>query len=203
MKRLFTLFATLFVFGAVVAQPTTDVQSNYQIGDIATINGVQGIVFQTSPNVKIVSMVETSLKWCTEYWRDVDYMERINTTLEAIMTTDAKDKDNGLVNMSIIKSKTNWQSKFPAFKWCSDLGEGWYLPAVNELKALYVQADIINQVLKSNKMGRLDADGCGVWSSTEFDRGLSAYFVEFEDGGFGYGVTCYDSLSVRAVFALD
>ena len=203
MKRLFTLFATLFVFVAVVAQPATDVQSNYQIGDIVTINGVQGIVFQTSPNVKIVSMVETSLKWCILYWEDIDPIVLLDTTLEAIMATDAKDKDNGLVNMSIIKSKTNWQSKFPAFKWCSELGEGWYLPAVNELKALYIQADIINQVLKANKMGRLDADGCGVWSSTEFEYGLYAYFVEFEDGGWGYDITCDNSLSVRAVFALD
>ena len=131
MKRLFTLFATLFVFVAVVAQPATDVQSNYQIGDIVTINGVQGIVFQTSPNVKIVSMVETSLKWCILYWEDIDPIVLLDTTLEAIMATDAKDKDNGLVNMSIIKkgikaaAKISWygyQFKEQIFVYPENLG---------------------------------------------------------------------------------
>ena len=30
------------------------------------------------------------------------------------------------------EGKVRWED-YPAFKWCRDLGEGWYLPAINEV----------------------------------------------------------------------
>ena len=115
-----------------------------------TINEVKGIVFQTSPTVKIVSTDEVVLKWG-----------------EHGTTTNATDKDNGKTNMAKIKSIPDWQSKYPAFKWCADLGDGWYLPSINELKAIYSQKDRINQTLTTNKMKELGSASTLFCSSSE------------------------------------
>lgn len=44
-------------------------------------------------------------------------------------------------NTDVIKQLTDWESRYPAFKWCDDLNRngvsGWYLPSINELKELY------------------------------------------------------------------
>ncbi len=49
----------------------------------------------------------------------------------------ANDPDNGLYNMNKALASSSDLSSFPAFKWCADRGEGWYLPAANELEKLY------------------------------------------------------------------
>lgn len=51
--------------------------------------------------------------------------------------TGATDKSDGMKNMEavaayIAANGLSWDD-FPAFKWCRDLGEGWYLPSVDEM----------------------------------------------------------------------
>ena len=167
---------------------------SYNIGDLVTINGVQGIVFQTSPVVKIVSVKETTATW-GEYG----------------VATNARDKDNGKANMDKIKSIPGWQTKYPAFKWCADLGDGWYLPTINELKAIYTQRYAVNKTLSINKMNRLGTKheyDC-FWSSSEERRSNKAYYIYFtglstqEYYVSSYHYDKYDDLNVRAVYVLD
>ena len=160
---------------------TTSASATYNIGDLVTINGVQGIVFQTSPVVKIVSVKETTAKWSTDN-----------------VTTNASDKDNGKANMDKIKAISGWQTKYPAFKWCADLGSGWYLPALNELKAIYAQQDKINRTLSANNMNRLGSKFKWFWPSSE----LTDYYgfsINFSDGCHD-GTQKESSLAVRAVY---
>ncbi len=148
-----TVNATLAKYTPPTPKPAPPAPSgSYKIGDIVTVNGVKGVVFQISPQVKIVSVKETTATW-GEYG----------------VKTGATDSDNGKANMAKIKSISGWQSKYPAFKWCSDLGEGWYLPAKNELKAIYNQRDAINKTLSANgfdTLGSKDKYSC-IWSSSE------------------------------------
>ena len=158
----------------------------YNIGDLVTVNGVQGIVFQTSPVVKIVSVKEGYTEWGEEE-----------------VTTNGKDKDNGKANMAKIKSISGWETKYPAFKWCADYGNGWYLPALNELKAIYAQRDKINKTLSANNMDKLGSkdEYSGLWSSSEFIDD-SAYRVKFSDG-IDFSLSKSYDYAVRAVFVLD
>ena len=161
--------------------PTPD---NCKIGDILTINGVKGVVFQTTPSVKMVSVTETTAQWSTEY-----------------VITGATDSDNGRNNMSVIKAITDWQTKYPAFKWCANIGEGWYLPALNELKAIYAQKDAINATLSANGMDEFGSKYRWLWSSSEFSNS-NAYSIHFSYGSdLDSGKN--DNNAVRAVLELD
>jgi hypothetical protein len=165
---------------------TLDVAPKYKIGDIMTVNGVKGVVFQTSPVVKIVSVKEGYTEW-GKYG----------------VTTNATDKDNGKANMAKIKSISGWETKYPAFKWCANLGDGWYLPALNELKAIYKQRDKINRTLSANGFDSLGSKrGAGaLWSSTEYGSNL-AYKLYFSNCNSYYSYKD-DTYDVRAVLALD
>ena len=91
--------------------------------DISAGGHAEGIVFTVSADGKhgkILSLVESSgLKWNTTGGKD-----------------ETLDADDGAVNWNIIKSKDASFTNYPAFAWCASLGDGWYIPAINELLAV-------------------------------------------------------------------
>lgn len=145
----------------------------YNVGDKYSRNGKTGIVFYVTDNGlhgKIVSEDETYCQWSTEDVR-----------------TGATDNNDGMTNMKKIQAISGWHEKYPAFAWCADKGDGWYLPAFYELIAVLDELD----VLEEEKY----------WSSTEADNNYwSACYVGFIIGGTYYyykGSSGY----VRAVYA--
>ena len=151
---------------------------SYAFGDIVTVDGSVGIVFYASEDiVYIMSVEQASTKWSTEH-----------------VYTDADDYNNGAHNTNVIKSIDGWEDKYPAFKWCADLGENWYLPAINELQAIYEAKDALNATLSAN--GYTSLYGDYYWSSTEGANGLS--FSEGYLSSYAKGNT----FNVRAVVAL-
>ena len=152
---------------------------DYKIGDVVTINGVQGIVFQINPTVKVVSMVK-----CPHRWK---YGKTFNGKISMF---------NGEINMKTVQRVKNWQKKFPAFKWCADLGEGWYIPAWYERSSIYKHREKIDSVLclyQKDKLGKGDI-GDHFFSSTEVcvDRA--------HDLGTGFPRSlCYGSIRVVCV----
>lgn len=142
----------------------------YNVGDKYSRNGKNGIVFYITDNGlhgKIVSEDETQRKWSTEY-----------------ISTSATDENDGMANMKKIQSISGWHEKYPAFAWCADKGDGWYLPALNELKTLY-ELKVV--------------EPSWYWSSTEYDY-LYAWFVGDGNGYTDSGSKYYDNY-VRAVYA--
>ena len=93
------------------------------VSDADAVKTVEGIVFcVTDDGVhgKIISLVESSgLKWNTTGGKD-----------------ETLDDVDGTVNWNIIKSKDASFTNYPAFAWCASLGDGWYIPAINELLAV-------------------------------------------------------------------
>jgi len=163
-------------------------QDDYKIGDIVTVNGVQGIVFQTAPQVKIVSVVEGVAKWSTQK-----------------QSCHATDWSDASYNMARIMAMPNWATDYPAVRWCTGLGEGWYLPTIRELRVIYENKKQINLVLSLNGMATLGSknkEDAYILSSSEYSANYT-YNLNFKYGS----VNCWQGKdtekSVRAVYAFE
>lgn len=122
----------LFVLLACFVIPS--VAQTYKVGDfypdpnvnlddadaVAAIEGVVFVVSDDGKSGKIFSLKEgKGLKWSVT--GDVDYTE---------------DADDGMSNFNTVRAMEPDFYSYPAFAWCASLGEGWYIPAINELVAL-------------------------------------------------------------------
>lgn len=133
MKKFFTLLlCTLCLIGCNKGDDPfaiNDSKKSYEVGDLYSVGGVMGIVYKVSNGGKsgmIISLHEPQslLSWSTE-----------------LTSTSATSLSSGADNMAAISSSSSWSGKYPAFAWCKSLGEGWYLPAIDELKEL---AKVVN-----------------------------------------------------------
>ena len=122
--------ATPAVPEAPAVQPVSGgryVLKQYEIGELYDQNGIRGVICQLSDDRQhglVVSLDEIYLHWSE--FRKPD--------LRVIGTDNRSD---GSVNMEkvaayIAENNLSWDD-FPAFKWCREKGEGWYLPAIDEL----------------------------------------------------------------------
>ena len=103
-----------------------------------------------------------------------------------------------------------WHEKYPAFAWCADLGEGWYLPSLDELERFTLDEyihDAVNRTLKT-KGKKLANKGESIryWSSLEDvvildpQNMVIAWYVDMYDGLTGFS-NKYLNYYVRAVSA--
>lgn len=99
----------------------------YEIGDLYEVDGVRGIVCLVSEDGThglVLSLDEIYLPWSE--FRKPD-----------LRTVGATDRGDGSANMRFVEeyiaaNGLSWDD-FPAFKWCREKGEGWYLPSIDEL----------------------------------------------------------------------
>ena len=127
---------------------------SYKVGDYYYDGVKAGVVFEVTPDGKhgkIVSMTQSKrIQWASEAAQK-EYI-------------GANSKTDGAYNMKIVTDFAGWETKYPAFKWCADLGENWYLPSSKELKELRTVHEIVNKTL-ANRGGIRLSDW--YWSSTE------------------------------------
>ncbi|MBQ9650928.1 MAG: DUF5036 family protein [Prevotella sp.] len=96
------------------------VQAKYQVGDSFNENGVSGTVGSIDEKGKrFVYQYVGTAQWSTEN-----------------VEIGAKDQEDGLKNLAVVKKIANYETIYPAFGLCTALGSGWYLPAQNEAVAL-------------------------------------------------------------------
>ena len=71
--------------------------------------------------------------------------------------------------MNKVQSIKDWKTKYPAFRWCANLGDDWYIPSIEELQKFTVEPSIFNAINHTLRtMGYLELDNSGhYWSSTE------------------------------------
>ncbi|MGM9764607.1 MAG: hypothetical protein ACI3ZQ_11355 [Candidatus Cryptobacteroides sp.] len=134
------------------------------LSDPAAVEEIEGIVFSvdgTGEHGKIFSLTEGSaLQW--SLGGTVDYTD---------------DKDDGWNNFKTIETLENavsGQTQYPAFAWAAGLGEGWYIPALNELLAIHsLRGDLS---VKKNALNKKLTDVGGTafsdwfyYSSTEYE----------------------------------
>jgi hypothetical protein len=158
-----------YVVNNVVALLGMDAQSvvedrTYRVGDYYDDGTKQGIVFEVSEDGKhgkIVSLDRGYLQWCTEKQCAKD------------IVVGAKSMEDGKENTDVVMQRSD-AAEYPAFQWCRDHGEDWYLPSFNELKTIRdAHADIDKAMAE---YGRPIYDGCDCWSSFE-GVGMRAYSV--------------------------
>ena len=170
-----------------VTQASTAIISKYKVGDYYDDGTKQGVVFEVSEDGrhgKIVSLRQSKQRWCSE----AEYGKGIKT--------GATDQANGMTNQRKIEQINNWRNKYPAFAWCADQGEGWYLPVIEELQKIYRVKDVVNKQLECQGGAELSLS---YWSSTEADE-FCAWSVVV---GYGFLDLNYKSkdIYVRAVSA--
>ena len=127
MKRLVLIAAMIVSLMPAMAQtfkvgdfyPDPNVNLD-DAGAVAAIEGVVFLVSEDGKSGKIFSLKEgKGLKWSVT--GDVDYTE---------------DTDDGMSNFNTVRAMEPDFYSYPAFAWCASLGEGWYIPAINELVAM-------------------------------------------------------------------
>ena len=143
---------------------------------------MKGIVFQTSPCVKIFSVQQTMTQWSVES--------------EVGESTGEMDKYDGAKNMAVLKARG--LDKYPAAKWCADLGDGWYLPAVYEYEDIFYKAAAFDEVLSDNGF---EIFGWNDYWTSSSDP-LYSLIVDFPYGGMWYDFK-HQTYSVRAMRVID
>ncbi len=136
------------------------------LGQCVIPGGVESVIFYASNSaVKVVSADEGSGQWAK------------NTFATSDMS--AKSSSDGYYNMRVIKSYT--LSFFPAFEWCANKGNKWYLPSYLEIESLFNVFETINNALSSIGGVRLKK-GSAYWTSTE-TSGSGAVEVYYNNTG--------------------
>lgn len=150
----------------------------YQVGSYYNVGGYEGVVFEVSDDGfhgKIVSLNQTKAAWNTKVVYDPTYRVYVVGTG---VTTGANNENDGMINTNIVMSRDD-NNMYPAFAWCRDMGDGWYMPVVDELLAIYANVNIINATLHYHAASVITPTL--YWSSTESDE-FCAHLVRFESG---------------------
>jgi len=140
-----------------------------EVGEYYNENGKEGVVFEvdnTGRHGKIVGMKQSIKCWCA------------SEEAFKVIFTGATDESDGMKNLQAIKRIPDWRNKYPAFAWCADLGEGWYLPTFKEMKKLTTDNsinDTVNRTLSQKNedllfniktINRKETLPCGYWVSS-------------------------------------
>lgn len=182
----------------------------YRVGDYYDEDGRQGVVFEvdaTGTKGKIVSLVQSSerLMWANNEDNQKVYLS-------------AASKSDGRCNMRMVQliGGADWYRKYPAFTNGIDIGRGWYLPAIDELKLFTLNdkvRDAVNATLRAKGATPIYERGeLGYyWSSSEWNTekkddykdGYAAY-VDMERGSYhGWSKTKYFYTRAVATFGED
>jgi hypothetical protein len=100
----------------------------YEIGTIHEVNGVKGVIYAIKDNyVYMFSMDEADLQWSTEnVWCNCASSKGEWNTYDPFDPQYSK-ADGGVRDIN----------KYPAFKWCMDHGDGWFMPSSRELQWMW------------------------------------------------------------------
>lgn len=172
--------------------PAATPAKTYKKGDYYNDGTKEGVVFDVwdgGKHGKIVSLDQEKLNWCTKVQFDKQIV--VGTTSE----TDGK------VNTDIVMARTD-SVEYPAFVWCRNKGEDWYLPAKEELELLLLDSSVhaaVNRTIVSRGATKLSDF---YWSSTEYANYhmFCAWLVHMYSGYTG-NYNKYFNYYVRAVSA--
>ncbi len=164
----------------------------YRLLDLYDENGVRGIVVKVYDNGyhgTIMSLEQNRLAF-------MKYIEAFSATALGLYNTD-----NGMENQKQLLDYLSQRSlltidDFPAMKWCISLGEGWYLPARNEMGNILahisldkdISLETLNQTIRSYKGEKLETWDSYVTSTESKTEGnrinailVSNYFINYSE----------------------
>ena len=115
-------------------------------------------------------------------------------------TTGAVSRTDGVANTAAIMASEHYPENYPAMMHCEALGEGWYMPAIEEWQEIYDlwngggDKNIANETARAafdlmltdlggtpmNPNPETTQNGQSYWSSTEMsDNNANAYYLRF------------------------
>jgi hypothetical protein len=157
----------------------------YKVGDLCTINGVQGVVFEVDATGKHGKIISVKSSGYDRAWALGAEQKRF---------IGATDEYDGEKNMEVVKRQSNWRSNYPAFAWCADLGSGWYLPAKDEMRLIYS----LKSQLEPKLSRKLDVF---MWTSTENDEVYKGEYCSWDISNIG-SLSTYCKSRTNVVFAV-
>ena len=157
----------------------------YKVGDLYTINGVQGVVFEVDASGKHGKIISVKSSSYDRAWALGAEQKRF---------IGAADVYDGEKNMAVVKRQNNWRSNYPAFAWCADLGSGWYLPAKEEMRLIYS----LKSQLEPKLSRKLDVF---MWTSTENDEVYKGEYCPWNISNTG-SLSTYCKSRTNVVFAV-
>lgn len=135
----------------------------YQVGDAYEIDDqVLGIVCATTDDGVHGTII--ALKNAVEKGR-INAIWDHRAESDNYILLGLTDTDDGRANAAKAQESDPLWSDMSAFGVCAALGDGWYLGAVNEMKALYDNKSLLDAALKAAGGTALDNDD--YWTSTE------------------------------------
>ena len=173
--------ATINVSQSVNVPTGIQIGALYENGDT---KGMIAIIADDQSWIKIISLEESKEAWSTEN----------------MATGLLSNNDDGAGNTEIIKALPNYESSYPAAKYCVDLGDGWYWPSRGEWNAVADntrnQQEVINTYLSAYGGTALDF-GSYYWVSNE-NTAEQGNAIRLKDKGFYKG----NKATVRNVRAM-
>ena len=124
--RVLLFIAISIVCNLSMLAQVTDVEK----GDILTVNGVKGIVFivdDSGCHGTIMSI---------KAFRGMKnlFCSKASLLKDLSMSSTLDGKANTEELFSYVSSRNINLAEFPVFNWCKSLGDGWYIPSVEQLK---------------------------------------------------------------------
>lgn len=160
---------------AMIASTMMVNAQTYKVGDLYDVNGLKGIVFKVDDSGQhglIMSLDDCDDSWC------VIKLNKKDTKHESIPTdTEAFDENDGQKNMDVIEKYINetgisWDY-FPLMKWARELGDGWYIPAKNELWDIIKYVNIgETQTMEMDTLRALDKRIKNIRGKVKKDRSI-------------------------------
>lgn len=154
--------------------PEGYVRKRFEVGEYYDRNGVRGVVCDVTPDGLhglVISMNEVTVTWCAKSLAEVS--RRIGLD----------DKHDGEANWAklmeyVEKNKLDLRN-FPPYAWCRSLGEGWYLPSINELLTIAVNFNGGNRAVFNRNARNKFNDALHEHGGDKMDR-LMYYFSSTE-----------------------
>lgn len=177
--------------------PYPPVSRAYRPGDLFSEGGVRGLVIETSADGRhglILSLdSHPNTTWSRTFDQDGRY--GLEVTLGCV---DSKDGWRNCLRLKqLVAEQALVPADLPAYAWCAAKGEGWYLPAEEELAGLWRLLGVDAQSLRTTgwryarKRFKELLSACGgstiigtafmmLWSSTEISAG-EAHLCSFPE----------------------
>lgn len=126
MRQIITILIACFTSLICSAQV-----KNVKKGDVLQVNGVKGIVFNVNEDGTHGQMMSVKA------FRGKQNLYCVKSAyLKVISMLDENDgKANTDELFAYASAKGISLTNYPVYNWCKSLGDGWYIPSINQLKA--------------------------------------------------------------------
>lgn len=126
MRQIITILIACFTSLICSAQV-----KNVKKGDVLQVNGVKGIVFNVNEDGTHGQMMSVKA------FRGKQNLYCVKSAyLKGVSMLDENDgKANTDELFAYASAKGISLANYPVYNWCKSLGEGWYIPSINQIKA--------------------------------------------------------------------